>query len=964
MSHSVQDNRLGPCCGSRRRGPSLFAVALITVWLVELSGFCPCHAVAAADAWQVVLPMPQSVRHQAGPLQSDDESRFQRFRFDAVRGFETIQLRLPQQSALAIEDFTATVAVNSTQPGARLALQMVLPKQKDPRTGRPLTTLVFGDGYDSPEAWQTLTVRVSPALLEAKVRELRAEINLPDIEMSEAYFEGCILQAELQQGITFLDVGESAYGPIVASPTTGAAPGTVDESDPQRAELRSRVRIERNRVLVEGEPVVPRFIPDHGESIEFFETLGVNGVWVPHLDLAERMQELIDRRMVVMATPPHPEFDPSDFSNPLQGLSPLEQTFPLPDIWYLGTAIRSNQLPHLLAWAREVRSADRRLRRPCMADVMTAEGVASRKVDFVGISQNSVGSLTSFGEARNRSFLRQNASAQLTLPWEWVQTEHATEYSDWRRKVGAEPAFVEPEQILMQVVACFSAGCRGVGFWKTRQLDFTSAHDLETSKAIELANVYLQILEPLLVRGHVEGHIPIQIPDSKPDRAAGSASWLTSAVGAGVGRTFEYTTPPQEPDAAVISSAGVSLIVGGFWDTASQFVPQDMFARRVSLTVAATETASAWQVTATNVAGLRRQPTAGGLRLDVDNADQLVIVFVSSDHQERKLLEARVQKSAARAARLFVDLASLKLARVRETCRRIDELTGVDSIALRKLEAAETLTDRAQTALARNDFPMVEQQAKAAMRELRSVQNRYWYRAVQSLPTPAASPHTISFSTLYDHGVLQEKVARSRESEDLLPSGTFEHSRLLSDGTWKPIVTQDELYHASAEIVSESSGRNQVLRMRVWRRSGLANTPEAQPALLVQCPDLPVRRGDVLEISGRVKFGQGIQTTQAAPFLVFDSDLGPELAVNPSLEPSWRTFRILRQASESGPFRVWLALKGSAEVYVDDFSVVRRASLPDGESLPPLGRLPVEPVQAVGGRSRVQGAGYSNPSFP
>ena len=71
-----------------------------------------------------------------------------------------------------------------------------------------------------------------------------------------------------------------------------------------------------------------------------------------------------------------------------------------------------------------------------------------------------------------------------------------------------------------------------------------------------------------------------------------------------------------------------------------------------------------------------------------------------------------------------------------------------------------------------------------------------------------------------------------------------------------------------------------------------------------------------------------------------------------------------REASKTGPLKIWLALTGSAEVFIDDFSVVQRARLPSAETLPKF-RETTEPSDSRPGRgSRVQGAGYSIQSLP
>ena len=207
---------------------------------------------------------------------------------------------------------------------------------------------------------------------------------------------------------------------------------------------------------------------------------------------------------------------------------------------------------------------------------------------------------------------------------------------------------------------------------------------------------------------------------------------------------------------------------------------------------------------------------------------------------------------------------------------------------------------------------------------------------------------------------MMEAVRSRQPSSNLIPSGSFDGLHGITGSEWKPVVTQEKRFHASAEIHTEAAGQNQVMIMRAWPRTE-APSNSAQPSLLVQCPEVMVQKGDLLEITAKVRFGQGVQATQPNPLLIFDSDLGPEMAVSPTLGRSWGKFTVYREASESGPFKVWLGLKGPTEVYVDDFSIVRRAAITSQTTPLQAGRDSPTTLSAPENRSRVQGAGYSIP---
>lgn len=927
--------------------------------------FCAAAIVVSATAkgadspavgWFIEQPLPAAVSLQNRLTESEKGTQYTRFQCVSNADFQEVRLIHEHEPALAMDEFRASVAVNSAQKGIRLALRMVLPNQIDPRSGKPLETWVAGEESSTTNEWQTLSIAGDKATVRARVRQLRTELSQPLLDTTGAYFDSCALIIELHHGTTFADVGECRYGPVITPELI-----IPKQSPGSRKTLpASQLRIERDRLVVGEKPVLLRILPDHNESPKLLRQTGVNGVWVSDLNALERMRSLKAGNLLVLATPPHPEFDPANFNMPLQGLPPLDDTHPLPDIWMIGSRISADQFPHLLAWAREIRSADKQRRRPLMADVVSAEGVASRQIGLVGISQHSTGWLRNFGEARNRSFLKQNATAQLTLAWEWIQTESAPGFAQWRARSGARPAFVEPEQIMMQLIASLSAGSRGVGFWKTRSLESGDPASQETARAIELANLYMDILEPLLIEGRISGHINVSTVDSTNT----NQQQLGAAFNTGI-NAEGYRSRPTVPDAAIISTPGSSLVLAGFWDEQSHFVPQKLFAQRARLTVSATETASAWQVFATGLRGLRREQAAGGLQLDIQDFDQLATVFVSSNTEKKQQLEARIQRRAQRAGQLFVELAELKLSRVKKTCATIDALAGApEAISATNFQNAGRFITSATEALQRADYPSAERLARSSMREVRSVQNRYWQRATQTLATPMASPHTVSFSTLPDHWKLMSRIQTSTPSGNLVPSGDFNSLRLLSDGAWKKISAQDEHYYASADIVTENASSNQVLMLSAFKRQTERSGAESgKPSLMVRSPEIDAVAGDVFEVTLKAKLGPRIPAEKETPLLLFDDDLGPEFAVRPKLQPSWRTFRMFRQASQDGPFRVWIALNGVAEVIVDEISVVRRATGGQPPALEPM-RTKGFPALPVSSSSRRQGAGHSNSSLP
>lgn len=920
------------------------------------------HAVSAKSKWSELKPLPTGVELRLQQMESDGQ-KFTRLGIRSGDDFQKVAVLMPQPTALVLDEFQASVEVNSSTIGLAVALRIVLPNFIDPRTSKPLVTWIKGQQCSEARQWQRLSVAGDEKQVLQRIRQLRSELKTPAIDFSGAYFNAIGLLLEVHSETTFVDIRSARYGPIVsAAHGQSNLPGQPSMAEIEAADnhFQAALKIERDRVELNGAPIFPVIIADHGEASGFFRSVHGNMIWVSNSNDGERMQQLLEAGYVVLATPPHPEFDPADFSQPLNGLAPLQHSHPLPSAWILGTGIAADQLPHLLSWAREVRSADKVRHRPLFADMIEAEGVASRQIDAIGISQHAASLLKPFGEARNASYLRQNTTAQITLPWEWVQTEIAPGIAAWRRESGNAGLVVEPEQILQQVFASLSAGSKGIGFWKSKALDSDNANNRETRAAMQLAGLYLQVLEPLLINGNLDGHIAIRTTATKTGSIRDAISQPT--------RDFSYQKSPDGPDAAVIRSGGTAVILASWWDDSSHYVPQKMGSDVAEMTVAATETSAAWEVSLTRLNGLRRNPTAGGLRLNLVGLDQHAIVIVTSDLKQRQQLEQRIRNVAEQAAGLWATLAELKLDRVRRTMGQIDRLVNPPSGISPWLQQAIGFQKSSSDALQRRDFPGCEKAARQCLQSLRIIQATYWKQAVQQLTTPTSSPHAVSFSTLPDHWRLMRLVQASGQStrKPLLTSGDFENDKALFQGEWQQLEPNPDLFQTSADIVYDPQGEGHSLRIRSWTSDRRPAPSSKETSVLISSSAMSLQQGDVVMVTGRARLGPNLRSSNRTPLVVFDDNLGPEFSVSPTLSTSWKPFRFYRQVSKDCDVKLWLGLKGAGEVYLDDLKVVQ---ITNQDAFPmtieqkiraktvPVGyQTPEKP-------SRPQGAPSSGPSF-
>src|SRR5262249_4465451 len=104
-------------------------------------------------------------------------------------------------SARIINELQASVWLKSDRAGLQILARAVLPRTADPRTGKPLSTLIQGSGYTQVGNWQQLRIENLPRLLERQVRILRTQFG-PQVDPREAYIDRVVLNVYGGPGTT------------------------------------------------------------------------------------------------------------------------------------------------------------------------------------------------------------------------------------------------------------------------------------------------------------------------------------------------------------------------------------------------------------------------------------------------------------------------------------------------------------------------------------------------------------------------------------------------------------------------------------------------------------------------------------------------------------------------------------------------------------------------------------------
>jgi hypothetical protein len=463
---------------------------------------------------------------------------------------------------------------------------------------------------------------------------------------------------------------------------------------------------------------------------------------------------------------------------------------------------------------------------------------------------------------------------------------------------------------------------------------------------ISQLNMELSLLEDWLSTGRLMGHVPFTAGGARQGADASHSQRITPFAGS---RGLE----PRPGTVAVQSGAGPSdshleaamignsrglLLLPIFYQDGAQFVPGKMVARDATIVVpGVAETATAFQVTTTGIHSLASERTTGGMKVILRHFDQTAAIVLTSDHSQKLALQRRVAEMAEASARVSVDLARAKQKRVQDVVRRLDSLTVAPPDAPRMMYQTGLLFERAERALGRGDYDTARKLSNTMMQLLRMVQRAHWERTVWKFESPVASPHTVCFQTLPDHWKLLRDIGTSTLVTDgnLLPSGDFEGlDRMLAAG-WQHAQSPLSGIRAGVELHSNAQHGQYSLRLFAHAAAG-TRLPKliSQPPVTVNSPQIDVRAGQILHISGWVRvLSSGEGSLDGAMF--YDSIAGPAGALRWRQRCGWKRFELIREVVQTGTVSLTISLTGTGEIQLDNLKVVYHDAKPlDGLAQP------------------------------
>lgn len=822
--------------------------------------------------------------------------------------------------ARIIEELNVEVWVKSDRPGIQLLARLVLPRARDPKTGRPLTTMVRGTNYTKVGLWQPLRLDRFPWRLDEVSRRLRAT-RRENVDIREAYVDQLVLNIYGGPGTTDLWIDRLRLSGMVnptALPAENARRASVSYSASRPTESKAAtVALHGSVLTVNNRPLFARVIEFRGEPLEQLAKIGFNTVRFASLPSRAQLSEAERLGLWVICPPPVPP-PANDGTSASAKVAEITDAYRQVLVWDLGQGLADSQLARVRQWARMVRQADRRLSRPLIAQAESDLRAYSRHVDILLFDRRPLGTGLELADYERWLRERPRLARPGTPFWATIQTEPAATVEAQIRGVSGSADMlgtVEPEQIRLLVQTAIGAGARGLYFPSRTRLDRPDRATRRRRLALEWTNLELDFIEP----------------------------WATAAT-----RLSEIESPEPAIRGAVLKTGHARLALPMWVAPGSQYTAGQAAGTSVSIIVPGVPESHRAFILAPgglqSVRAIRR--VTGGVRLTLDEMDTTSMIVLSQDPLAYSQLSTRLQAAGARAAKLIGQLAADRFQSVGEVERQLAlrATAGSPEIVRLMARAGEQLR-LSESRLAAGDHGAADQYARRAMRFLRHIARYRWENGVERLATPISNPLAVGYQTLPLLWQTMPQWFGRTDGENCLAGGDFESLDQMDWAGWQHFTYEQPGIATEAELSPKQphSGRYS-LRLR-------ASTEEDTPIDLVGSPPVwvtsgavPVEAGTWVRIDGWVRISQAV-TGSVDQLMIFDSLGGAALAYRVAKTDGWQPLTLYRFASKSGTLSLTIALSGLGEAWIDDLRVTplgspRRHTAQAPPHTPTMRRLP------------------------
>lgn len=821
----------------------------------------------------------------------------------------------PIQPSLVLNEFEPRVWVRCSSGQIQIGVRVVFPLDKHPVTGGRLTSILWGDRYDTPGQWQVLHLAQLERLLGDEVVRLRQLLGA-DLKLDGAVIDGVVLNVYTGPGRYRVQVDDLELRGLVPLSATG-----VPVPRDWRARWRWREKVpSAEQTFWATANMAPVWIQHSGESYPWLESLGYTGVWMNQLPTEQQLASINQADLDVICPPPP------------QGVVFAKRDAAAIKGWLVGAALDANQLDSARTQAKLASSLPEELARPLVGEVLERHWQFARIADEVLVPlphASAPGAWRGKQEwlSEKLSVLRPGAQgwASVSLdPGPALTGQYVSLANVLEPDSTSVPQLVSPLATRHQAVSAVVAGARGILMRGSEPLVDGDQAQHANIAAVRWTNSDMRLWGPWLAQGKMQ---PTPITDRPGFHAA---VWAVR-------------------DSRLVV-ATVASAESGHCLPATGNAP---------LTLALPRSATAQQVLRLTHDRLETVPveqTHSGLTWTVENPREVESFVVTSNPAVMAYLARRLESAVLSNATDRLDIARYNLD---QASRLIDARfeAGTDDRMrmqaarphLENLARAKRLIGRADQAMRSRDPQGGAERAADALDAIQSVFWDSYQAATRNLASPQASPYVLSPNTLYLHWQLAAACDRSTWRDVDLPGARFANlNGMLSDG-WTQQRRDTEDVDLRVELVPQSSSTGAGLRLAAYQRPLSNQSVEGgyEGALLrVRSASAQVPGGHLVRVAAKAHVIHAVDRPDCG-VLVYDNQAGPSLGqLVRGKAGDVVDVELYRMMVEPGEFRILAECRGECDVVLKELrlSIIKPATNRVGYTTSPLSIEPSVPV--------------------
>ncbi|WP_146397874.1 hypothetical protein [Pseudobythopirellula maris] len=675
----------------------------------------PCDAPATSWELRPGVAQVELYHHKRVSIRNGNEPGFAELaNYACPAGTSCLFTRTVPKAAL-IDELGVEVDFRSDHPGALLAVEVVLPRVTDPRTGEPARVLVRSEKrYERAGSWATMRFDGLPIAVKRAARGLRLDERFAAIDEREAYVERvAIVCPGDPRGVRLWidEVRLESVAQVASVSTPQSSEAAADGSDLgaaaegpalsalEKTTVGPEITIHSGGLRIDEKYFFPRACRWRDEDFGELAKRGFNTVWLDETPDAKTLQQIAAAKLRVLCPPPSAETLETHTS---ADWAPVVA-------WVLPGEADRLRLDSALVEIDRVRRLSTGLRRPLLARTTESFGAWSRSVDglVVAVSGSRRSLLErAVNESRAGTPILAIASAS---PEPALAEQIQTLLPEW-----APPRWTPPHQTTAAAWRAVELGARGLVVWTEEPITAADQFAGRMAKSLEMLNLRLALIEPWLMgsRRHTVDGVAA---DSPP---------LAAFQRQGV----ELVLPPEP---------GQSVLLRGLSDGA----------RVAGLSPA-------------GLSGRRARRVAGGVSVAAEQGAGGEFLLVSNDPRVTRSLEQYTSRVAPRAAALQRELAMAAL----------EDRDALDPTTRR---AVEGLLGKARLALVARDFATAYRSSYEAQR-LADVVAEKRLELARPEGLHDSAPLSLVPETLTDHFRLAHLLATLPRGPNRLYGGSFE----------------------------------------------------------------------------------------------------------------------------------------------------------------------------------------------